>query len=83
MVSGQLFIVSSTDMYTKLAYTDPAQRIVIDFTKAHLCDAPTISALDFITRRYEKRGKTVDPVGLNTISPARHKRRASHRDGGN
>lgn len=77
-VDGQLFFASSNDLYTQFDYTDPADRIVIEFTGAHLWDASTIAAVDAITHKYERHGKIVEIVGLNTNSAARHQRLAGH-----
>ena len=41
---------------------------------AHVWDASTVAALDAITTKYERHGKTVEIVGLNEASSARHGR---------
>ena len=67
-VNGELFFASSNDLYTQFDYAEDPDRIVIDMYNSHLWDASTIASLDAITAKYEKYGKTVEIVGLNTAS---------------
>jgi len=68
VVNGELFFASSNDLYTQFNYAEDPQNIVIDMHDSHLWDASTIAALDAITGKYEKYGKTVEVEGLNTAS---------------
>ena len=67
-VHGALFFASSNDLVYQFDYAGDPNRIVIDLTHAHIWDASTVATLDAITFKYERRGKTVDIVGLNTQS---------------
>ncbi len=67
-VHGALFFASSNDLVYQFDYADDPNRIVIDLTHAHIWDASTVATLDAITFKYERRGKAVDIVGLNTQS---------------
>lgn len=67
-VHGALFFASSNDLVYQFDYAGDPNRIVIDLTHAHIWDASTVATLDAITFKYERRGKAVDIVGLNTQS---------------
>lgn len=73
-VTGELFFASSNDLYTQFEYADDPDQIVIDLTASHIWDASTVAALDAITTKYERKGKTVEIVGLNDSSAERHGR---------
>jgi SulP family sulfate permease len=73
-VTGELFFASSNDLYTQFEYADDPDRVVIDLTDSHIWDASTVAALDAITTKYERKGKTVEIVGLNDSSAERHGR---------
>jgi len=68
VVNGELFFVSSNDLYSQFNYAEDPQNIVIDMYNSHLWDASTIAALDSITGKYEKYGKNVQVEGLNQAS---------------
>lgn len=67
-VNGELFFASSNDLYTQFNYVEDPNRVVIDMYSSHLWDASTIAALDGITAKYAKYGKTVEIEGLNAAS---------------
>lgn len=73
-VTGELFFASSNDLYTQFDYAADPARVVIDLSRSHVWDASTVAALDAITTKYERRGTTVEIVGLNPSSAARHGR---------
>jgi sulfate permease, SulP family len=73
-VTGELFFASSNDLYTQFEYADDPDRVVIDLSQSHIWDASTVAALDAITTKYERKGKTVDIIGLNDSSAERHGR---------
>ncbi len=73
-VTGELFFASSNDLYTQFEYAEDPDRIVIDLSDSHIWDASTVAALDAITTKYARKGKTVTIVGLNNSSAARHGR---------
>jgi SulP family sulfate permease len=73
-VTGELFFASSNDLYSQFEYADDPARVVIDLTRSHLWDASTIAALDAIETKYERKGKTVEIVGLNEASSQMHER---------
>ena len=77
-VTGELFFASSNDLYSQFDYTDPARHIIIDLSSAHLWDASTIATLDAVTTKFERHGKTVEIIGLNLDSTARHARLSGH-----
>ncbi|MFB2573291.1 SulP family inorganic anion transporter [Micrococcus sp. IITD107] len=67
-VDGELFFASSNDLYTQFEYTEDPARVVIDLSGSHVWDASTVAALDAITEKYARYGKTVEVVGLNQAS---------------
>jgi len=73
-VTGQLFFASSNDLYTQFDYAEDPAQVVIDLTDSHVWDASTVASLDAITTKYERKGKTVEIVGLNPASAERHQR---------
>ncbi len=73
-VDGQVFFASSNDLVYQFDYADDPQRVVIDMTRAHVWDASSVAALDAITAKYARRGKTVQIVGLNPHSATMHDR---------
>lgn len=73
-VSGELFFASSNDLVYQFDYSGDPQRIVIDMSGAHIWDASTVASLDAVKTKYESRGKTVEIIGLNDDSAARHGR---------
>jgi sulfate permease, SulP family len=73
-VTGELFFASSNDLYTQFEYAADPQRVVIDLSDSHIWDASTVASLDAITTKYERKGKSVEIVGLNDASAERHER---------
>jgi SulP family sulfate permease len=73
-VHGELFFASSNDLYTQFDYAEDPDRVVIDLSASHVWDASTVAALDSITTKYERKGKSVEIVGLNTASASMHGR---------
>ena len=73
-VSGELFFASSNDLYTQFDYVGDPEQVVIDLTDSHIWDASTVASLDAITTKYQRKGKSVEIVGLNTTSAQRHER---------
>ncbi len=73
-VTGELFFASSNDLYTQFHYVDDPANIVIDLTASHIWDASTVASLDAITTKYERKGKSVEIIGLNDASAERHGR---------
>ena len=67
-VDGELFFASSNDLYTQFEYTEDPARVVIDLSGSHVWDASTVAALDAITEKYHRYGKTVEVTGLNQAS---------------
>ena len=73
-VTGELFFASSNDLYTQFDYADDPDSVVIDLSRSHIWDASTVAALDAIATKYHRKDKTVEIVGLNPSSAARHER---------
>jgi len=80
-VTGELFFASSNDLTTQFEYADDPVRVVIDMSRARIWDASTVAALDSITNRYERRGTTVELIGMNDASRAMHTRLAGNLGG--
>jgi SulP family sulfate permease len=73
-VTGELFFASSNDLYTQFDYVGDPEHVVIDLSASHIWDASTVASLDAIATKYERKGKTVEIVGLNAASADRHGR---------
>lgn len=65
VVDGELFFASSNDLTTQFEYADDPERIVIDMSRSHVWDASTVAALDSITTKYARHGKSVILEGMN------------------
>lgn len=73
-VTGELFFASSNDLYYQFDYTRDPSHVVIDMSDSHIWDASTVAALDAVTEKYKRKGKTVEIRGLNLDSLQRHQR---------
>ena len=73
-VTGELFFASSNDLYTQFDYVGDPDVVVIDLTSSHIWDASTVASLDAITIKYARKDKSVEIIGLDTTSAARHQR---------
>ncbi|SDL13048.1 SulP family inorganic anion transporter [Tessaracoccus oleiagri] len=73
-VIGEMFFATSNDLVYQFDYAGDPNRVVIDFSDSHIWDASTVAALDAVQTKYERLGKTVEIVGLNPSSAARHGR---------
>ncbi|GAA1184145.1 SulP family inorganic anion transporter [Ornithinimicrobium humiphilum] len=73
-VSGELFFATSNDLVYQFDYAGDPTRVVVDLSDSHIWDASTVAALDAVRTKYERVGKTVEIVGLNEASAARHAR---------
>jgi len=80
-VDGALFFASSNDLVHQFRYDEGPQHVVIDLSCSHVWDASTVAALDAITTKFARRGRTVEIVGLNPSSAERHERLAGHLGG--
>ena len=77
-VRGELFFGSSNDLVDQFDYAGDPAHIVIDMSDSHIWDASTVAALDAVTAKYRARDKTVEIIGLNPASEARHDRLSGH-----
>ncbi len=75
-VHGELFFASSNDLVYQFDYAGDPDRVVIDMSEAHVWDASSVAALDAITTKYARRGKSVRILGLNDASASMHDRLA-------
>lgn len=73
-VHGQLFFASSNDLTTFFSYSKDPARVRIDMSDTNIWDTSTVGALDAITTKYEKLGKTVEFVGMQEASHNIHSR---------
>jgi len=67
-VSGQLFFVSADAFTRGFDFTQDVERVVIEFTHAHIWDVSAISALDKVVLKFRRRDVEVELVGLNEAS---------------
>ncbi len=73
-VHGELFFASSNDLVSQFDYAGDPDHVVIDLADSHVWDASSVAALDAITTKYARRGKSVRVVGLNRASDHMHRR---------
>jgi SulP family sulfate permease len=73
-VDGELFFATSNDLTQRFDYAGDPDRVIIDLRDSHVWDASTVAALDAITNKYARRGKSVEILGMNTASTAFHTR---------
>jgi SulP family sulfate permease len=73
-VHGELFFASSNDLIGQFDYADDPDKVVIDLSGSHVWDASSVAALDAVTTKYARRGKTVRILGLNEASAHMHGR---------
>ncbi|MGW6472141.1 SulP family inorganic anion transporter [Streptomyces nigra] len=69
-VTGELFFASSNDLVGRFDYAGDPEKVIVDLSAAHVWDASSVAALDAVTTRYARRGKTVEITGL--IGPSAH-----------
>jgi len=85
-VDGELFFVSSNDLYTQFEYARDAaptvDRVIIDLHASHLWDASTIAVLDAVTEKYRRHGREVELIGLNSASTQMRERLAGKLNAG-
>ena len=67
-VSGQIFFASADMFADQFDLRDPAKRVTIDLTAAHLWDVTAVGALDAVVAKLRRHGATVDLIGLNAAS---------------
>jgi SulP family sulfate permease len=75
-VHGEIFFASSNDLVYQFDYAGDPNDVVIDMSAAHVWDASSVAALDAITTKYARHGKTVRILGLNEASASIHSRLA-------
>ena len=80
-VEGELFFASSNDLTTQFEYTADPKSVVIDLSRSHVWDASTVAALDAITTKYARFGKSVEIVDMNEATHALHTRLSGHLGG--
>lgn len=67
-VSGHLFFGSMASFIDLFHYANDPEKIVIDFTDAHLWDHSAVTAVSKVVRKYRKLNKNVTLVGLSEES---------------
>jgi SulP family sulfate permease len=67
-VQGQIYFASITKLIDAFDYANDPAEIRIDFTNAHIWDHSAIVGLKKIKTRYEKIGKKISTIGLNSDS---------------
>ncbi len=73
-VHGALFFASSNDLVGQFDYAGDPDQVVIDLSASHVWDASAVAALDAVTTKYARRGKTVRILGLTEVSGQMHRR---------
>ncbi|MCW2999213.1 MAG: sulfate transporter [Solirubrobacterales bacterium] len=71
-VKGELFFASDQELVDAFDYPNDPERVLIDFSHAHVWDASAVAALDAIEQHYSRHGRTVEITGLNRPSAELH-----------
>jgi SulP family sulfate permease len=71
-VKGELFFASDQELVDSFDYAGDPERVLIDFSDAHVWDASAVAALDAIEQHYSRHGATVEITGLNERSAELH-----------
>ena len=71
-VKGELFFASDQELVDSFHYAEDPDRVLIDFSHAHVWDASAVAALDAIEQHYSRHGATVEITGLNQPSAELH-----------
>lgn len=67
-VIGQLFFASVEDFLEKFDYDAEGQKVIIDFTEAHIWDDSGVGAVDRVVLKFRENRNEVKIVGLDTGS---------------
>ncbi|WP_203333771.1 SulP family inorganic anion transporter [Planococcus beigongshangi] len=67
-VEGQLFFASVEDFLEKFDYDIENEKVVIDFTDAHIWDDSGVGAVDRVVLKFRESGNDVDIIGLDAGS---------------
>lgn len=67
-VSGQIFFASAEIFADRFDLRDPARRVRIDLTAAHLWDITAVGALEELVGKFRRHGVVVELIGLNRAS---------------
>ena len=78
VVEGQIFFASAGTFFDAIDFTEPAERIVLDLTRAHFWDISAIGALDRVVLKARRHGISIDVIGLNSASASMVERFAVH-----
>ena len=69
-MNGQIFFASTESMMNAFDFHDAADRIILDFSAAHLWDESAATALRKTVQKFESAGKQVQVLGLDENSAA-------------
>ncbi|MFD1031961.1 SulP family inorganic anion transporter [Metaplanococcus flavidus] len=67
-VEGQLFFASVEDFLDKFDYDIEREKVVIDFTDAHIWDDSGVGAVDRVVLKFREKANTVEIIGLDAGS---------------
>lgn len=71
-VHGELFFASDQELIDAFEYASDPDRVIIDFSRAHVWDASAVAALDAIEGHYRRHDIVVTITGLNERSAELH-----------
>ncbi len=71
-VEGELFFASNEELADAFHHPEDPELVVVDLSGAHVWDASAVAALDAITQKYARQGKSVEIIGLNEPSEHLH-----------
>ncbi len=71
-VTGELFFASDQELIDAFDYANDPERVIIDFSRAHVWDASAVAALDAIEGHYARHDIEMTITGLNDHSAELH-----------
>jgi SulP family sulfate permease len=77
-VVGQVFFASAETFIGSFDYKEVVEQVRIDVSRAHFWDITAISALDKVVLKFQRKGTSVEVIGLNEASSTLVDRFAVH-----
>jgi SulP family sulfate permease len=71
-VHGEIFFASDSELVDSFDYQGDPERVIIDFSRAHIWDSSAVAALDAISEHYRRHGTHLEITGLNRHSERLH-----------
>lgn len=67
-IKGQIFFASVQDFVNSFSFQDPQQKVVLNFSEAHIWDDSAVAAIDKVVIKFKEQNVDVKLAGLNESS---------------